>query len=96
MKIKFLFYQFGVESKRNCCEQTENVAHEDEVVAAGVRVLDDTAVVKLVVDDDQDDGHDDPDYTDNDHGNVQAHGHSLDICFDDCSVLRRVSFRPPN
>ena len=63
-------YQLGVESKRNNCKQTEDVAHQDEVVAAWVRVLDDPAIVKLVVDDNQDDCQDDADDADNHHGNV--------------------------
>ena len=98
--IKYLdiicFYHFCVKSKWNCCQKTENVPHENEIVAAGMGVLDDAAVVELVVDEDQDDGHDDPDDADDDHGNINGHGNCLNICFDDCSVLRRITFGPPN
>ena len=59
-------------------------------------VLDDAAVVELVVDEDQDDGNDDPDDADDDHGNINGHGNCLYICLDDCSVLRRITFGPPN
>ena len=63
-------YQFCVESKGDCCKKTEDVAHQDEVVAAWVRVLDDPAIVELVVDDNQDDCQDDADDADNHHGDV--------------------------
>ena len=89
-------YQFSVESKGDCCKKTEDIAQKDEVVAAGVGVLDDPAIVKLVVDDNQDDCHDNSDDADNHHRNVKRHGHSLDVSLDYCSVLRRIPFRPPN
>ena len=63
-------YQFCVESKGDCCKETEDVAHQDEVVTAWVRVLDDPPIVKLVVDDNQDDCQDDADDADNHHGDV--------------------------
>ena len=69
--MSYYTYQLCVESKRDCGEQAENVAHQDEVVAAGVGMLDDPAIVELVVDDDQDDCQDDADDADDHHGNIK-------------------------
>ena len=88
--------QLGVEAERNCGQETENVAHENQVVTAGVRVLDDATIVELVVDEDEDDGDDDANDADNDHRNINCHSNSLNICLDDCSVLWRISFGPPD
>ena len=89
-------YQLGVESKRNNCKQTEDVAHQDEVVTAGVGVHDDPPVVELVVYKDEDDGEDDADNADGEHGNVEGHGHRPDVRLDDGPVLGRVTSPPPD
>ena len=89
-------YQLGVEAERNGGEEAEDVAHEDEVVAAGVGVLDDAPVVELVVDDDQDGGHDDAEDADHHHWDVERHGHRLHIRLDDGPVLGRTPLRPPD
>ena len=59
-------------------------------------VLDDAAVVELVVDEDQDDGHDDANDADDHHRNVYRHGHGFNICLDYCPVLGRITLGPPN
>ena len=89
-------YQLGVESKRNNCKQTEDVAHQDEVVTAGVGVHDDPPVVELVVHKHEDDCEDDANNTDGQHGNVQSHGDRPDVWLDDGPVLWRVPPPPPD
>ena len=89
-------YQLGVESKRNNCKQTEDVAHQDEVVTAGVGVHDDPPVVELVVYKDEDDGEDDADNADGDHRDVESHGDRPDVILDDGPVLGRIASSPPD
>ena len=91
-----LSYQFSVETKGNGGEKTEDVPHEDEVVAAGVGVHDDPPVVELVVYKDEDDGEDDADNADGEHRDVESHGHRPDFRSDDGPVLGRVAFPPPD
>ena len=50
-------------------------------------MLNNTSVVELVVYNDEDYGNYDSYDADNDHRNVQSHGHCLYISLDDCSVL---------
>ena len=89
-------YQFGVESKRDNCKQAEDDAHQDEVITAGVGVHDDPPVVELVVDKDEDDGENDPDDADGEHGNVESHGDCPDVRLDDGPVLGRDASPPPD
>ena len=60
-------------------KETKYVACQDQIVAAGMRVLDDAAVVELVVDDDEDEGEDDADDADGNHRDIEGHGDRLDV-----------------
>ena len=89
-------YQFCIEAKWDCCQQAENVSHQNEIVTAGVGVLDDAAIIEFVVDEDKNDGHNDANDTDDDHGDVEGHGHSFNVWLDDGSILGRIAFWPPD
>ena len=88
--------QFAVESERNNCKKTEDDPHQDEVITARVGVHDDPPVVELVVDEDEDDGENDPDDADGQHGNVESHGDRPDVILDDGPVLGRIASSPPD
>ena len=59
-------------------------------------MLDNTAIIEFIVDEDENDGHNDTNDADDDHGNVECHGHSFDVWLDDCSILGRTAFWPPD
>ena len=87
---------FRVDAQGDGGEEAEDVTGEDEVVAAGVGVLDDPPVVELVVDGHKDDGEDDADDADGDHGDVEGHGDGLDDGLDDGPVGGRLALGPPD
>ena len=59
-------------------------------------MLDDSSIIELVVDYDEDESEDNSNHTDNDHRNVDGQGNCLDIRLNDCPILGDFSFRPPD
>ena len=57
-------------------------------------MLDDSPIVELVVDDDEDECKDDSDDANDYHWNVNGEGNCLDVRLNDCPILRDFSFRP--
>ena len=94
--IEYGSYPSGVHAEWDGGKKTEDGSCQDQVVAAWVGVLDDSSVVELVVDDDENESQDDANNTDDNHGDVDSEGHSLNIWLNDCPILRNLSFRPPN